>query len=375
MKRIVIKIGSKVLTGKDNQLNKEVVSSLVKDIVKIKKEKNIDVILVTSGAVALGRSVNNLENFKIESAAIKYNKAIVKEQILAAIGQPKLMAFYIAEFKKYGFTCAQLLATRAVFADREAYLSLRTVTENLLKLDIIPIFNENDALSPEELDFSDNDQLSSMIAAMVVADKLILLSDVDGVYENLSNGSKTVVKEISNIHDYMEKVDDSGSLGKGGMKSKLLTADIVTSLGITMQIANGQEKKVVSRIIGGENIGTVFPAKNKKTKALKSWLMTSAVSQGKIYVNSCLAEVLKKKQTCSILFLGITKVEGNFKNNEVVEICDDNRIVFGKGLARFGKRELTQRIALYNKLNDAEKTKIKAAEIVAVHYDYFSFVG
>jgi len=375
MKRIVIKIGSKVLTGKDHRLNKDIAERLIKQIVQIKKENNLEIIVVSSGAVSVGRSVKELDRAEIKTAAVKYDEAILKEQMLAAVGQPKLMAFYINEFEKYDLHCAQLLATRAVFADRQAYLSIRTVTESLLKLNIVPIFNENDVLSPEELDFSDNDQLASMVAAMLVADKLIILTSVDGLYDNFSKKSKNeVIEKIENAADFLKIVDDSKSLGKGGMKSKLLTADLITSLGISMQIANGFADRVIEKIIKGEKIGTFFPAKSKKVKALKNWLATAAVGEGRIYISTYLADIFKKKQTASVLFTGIEKIEGNFSKNEVVEICDDKGKILGRGISRYTSDELEKKIAWYLKKTDVEKRKIKAADIIAVHYDYFSFV-
>lgn len=373
IQRIVIKIGSKILTDEDGHFNKAVVESLVKDIAYIKEKENIEVVLVSSGAVALGKATKSLEKFGVETSAIKYNKTILKEQILAAIGQPRLMAFYCGEFKKYKLDCAQLLATRAVFADRQAYLSIRTVTESLIKLNVIPIFNENDVLSPEELDFSDNDQLASMVAAMLVADKLIVLSNVEGVYNDLKGAKREVIPVIERATDYMKNIDDSKSLGKGGMKSKLNIADLITSLGVDMYIANGSEKKVVSRILSGEKLGTFFPAQSKKVKAIKNWLSTAAVSHGRIYVSTYLADILKKKQTASVLITGIERIEGKFNKGEVVSVYGDNKKL-GRGLTHYSSRDIEQKIVWYQKKSDNEKAKIKAADIVAVHYDYFSFV-
>jgi len=372
--RIVIKIGSKILVGDGGRFNEKVVEALVKDIARVKNEKNLDIVLVSSGAVSLGKTVKALENFEIKTSAIKYNKAILKEQIFAAIGQPRLMAFYNKEFDKYHLPCAQILATRAVFADRQAYLSIRTVTESLLKLGVVPIFNENDVLSPEELDFSDNDQLASMVSAMLVADKLIILSSVDGVYENISAGAKArVIPEIDGAVAYLKNIDDSKSAGKGGMRSKLMVADLVNSLGIAMHVANGLTNNVVTRIINGEKIGTFFPAKNKKVKALKNWLATAAVGDGKLFVSTYLADILEKKQTASILITGVEKIEGDFDKNEVVEIFNIDGKILGRGLARFSAENLRKKIIWYSKKTDLEKINIKAANILAVHYDYFSF--
>jgi glutamate 5-kinase len=332
------------------------------------------VAIFSSGAVPIGKATKPLDKLNFGTSAIKYDKSVLKEQILAAIGQPRLMAFYCEELKKYKLTCAQILATRTVFADREAYLSIRTVTENLMKLNVVPIFNENDVLSPEELDFSDNDQLASMVAAMLVADKLILLSNVDGVYESVCKAGSRVIAVIDKASDYFKNIDDSGSQGKGGMKSKLIVADLMNSLGIDMHIANGRNKKVVSKIMGGEKIGTFFPAKSKKVKAIKNWLATAAVSRGKIFVSTYLADILRKKQTASVLITGIAKIEGEFNKSEVVGIYDDDNKLLGRGLAHYSSQETNQKIIWYNKKSDSEKAKIKAADIVAVHYDYFSFL-
>ena len=179
MKRIVIKIGSRVLTRENGRLDERVIANLTDEVSKARK-KGIEAILVTSGAVSVGHSVMKNDGALGETA---------KEQVASAVGQPKLMSAYIREFEKRGLTCAQILATRPDFAKRESYLSLRTVTENLLSADIAPIFNENDVLFPEELDFSDNDQLAVLVAAMTVADKLIILSSVDWLYENFSAGA------------------------------------------------------------------------------------------------------------------------------------------------------------------------------------------
>lgn len=374
IQRIVIKIGSNILTDGTGHFNKTAAENLVKDIAEIKEKENIEVVLVSSGAVALGRMTKPLEKFEVETSAIKYNKAILKEQILAAIGQPRLMAFYCGEFFKYKLACAQILATRAVFADRQAYLSIRTVTESLLKLKVIPVFNENDVLSPEELDFSDNDQLASMVAAMLVADKLIILSNVEGVYNDLKGVKREVIPVIEKASDFMKNIDDSKSQGKGGMKSKLMIADLITSLGIDMHIASGLENKVVSRVLNGEKLGTFFPAKSKKVKAIKNWLATAAVSRGKIYVSTYLADILKKKQTASILITGIERIEGKFNKSEVVGVYDDNKKLLGRGLTHYSSKDIEQKIVWYHKKSDSEKAKIKAADIVAVHYDYFSFV-
>lgn len=375
-KTIVVKIGSRVLTQEDGQLNKTAARVLIEDIAKLKSEKGIKVVIVTSGAVSIGRSTLNSDFAIDEGASKKYGKATIREQILASIGQPKLMAFYDAEFSKYGFFCSQILATRTDFADRDRYMSMKTVTSNLLRLGIVPIFNENDVLSPEELDFSDNDQLASMITAMLVADSLILLTNVDGVLDKSPNNfDAKVIPVISEVDNYIKNVDSSARSGKGGMESKLMTADLVTSLGISAYIANGLEKNVLLKLIKEDTaVGTFFPSRRaKKVGAVRGWLATAAVSEGKVIVSTFIADILRKKQTASILFTGIEKIEGNFSEKDVVEVCDDDGVVLGKGMCKHSAETLAELIEEYKKKSDVEKAKTKAADIVAIHYDYFVF--
>jgi glutamate 5-kinase len=374
MKRLIIKLGSRVLAKKNGHINKAVISNLVRDIASLKKKKGIEIILVTSGAVSVGKSAAKIEKMKIEYDAVDYDKNIVREQILAAIGQPKLMALYIKEFEKYGLDCAQILATRSDFASRKAYLSLRTVTENLLKAGVVPIFNENDVLSPEELDFSDNDQLSAMIAAMTVSDKLAILSTVDGLYDGPIDDPKSIViSVIENVSDFTKHVDDSNISGKGGMRSKLMTAELVTSLGIDMHIGNGAKRGIIEKISSGEKIGTFFPAKRKKSKALKNWLAAGAAGKGKIIVSTCLAEILRSKKTASVLFIGIEKIEGNFSEKDIVEIADDEGSILGRGITRYESSELRGEIDKFRNMTDDQRSNLKSSKIIAVHYDYLVY--
>jgi len=374
MKRIVVKIGSRVLARENGLLNERVISNLVRSIAELKKGDKTEIILVTSGAVSVGKSVTEIEEMKIESEAVNYDKNIVREQILAAIGQPKLMALYIKEFEKYKLRCAQILATRHDFASRKSYLSLRTVTENLLKAGVVPIFNENDVLSPEELDFSDNDQLAAMIAAMTVSAKLVILSTVDGFYDGMVDDPESkIINVVEDIPGIKRLVDDSRIAGKGGMKTKLMTAELVTSLGIDMHIGNGAKRGIIEKISNGEKIGTFFPAKKKKLKALKNWLAAGASGKGKIIVSTCLAEILRSKKTASILFIGIEEIQGNFSEKDIVEIADDEGIILGRGIARYGSSELREEIGKFRNMTDSQRSKLKATKIIAVHYDYFVY--
>ena len=375
MKRIVVKIGSRVLTDKNGFLNGDVITRFVDDIVRIRADFGIETILVSSGAVSAGRAVLPMSSFSVDAQAVHYDKKILKEQILAAIGQGTMIAQYKKEFHKHGKECAQILTTRRDFASRAEYVSLKMVTGTLVSLGICPIFNENDVLSPAELDFSDNDQLAYMVGAMVGADHVMIFSDVNGVYDRSpSESDAQVIAQIDDIADVLHLVDDAHSSGKGGMRSKLQSAEIITSLGIAMRIASGYVENVLYRIASGENLGTLFPAKSVSKTNIKKWLTTAAVGNGKIVVSTFLADNLRQKRTSSILFIGIEGIEGDFDKDDVVDVCDENGVVLGRGCVRYGAEELREKVERYRHMTDTEKAQIKTAEIIAVHYNYFVFV-
>lgn len=373
MKRIVVKVGSRVLTGSDGHLNSTIIQSLVKDIHAIRSDFDVETVLVSSGAVTSGRAIYKDAQLVVNAQNVKYSKELLKEQILAAIGQATLIARYKEEFDQYGTHCAQILATRKDFAGKEEYVSLKTVVENLLDAGVCPIINENDVLSPEELDFSDNDQLAYMVAAMVGADHLIILTNVDGVYSgDPSTRDAKVIPVIEDVSQYFNLVDDSRSAGKGGMRSKLLSADLITSLGIPMYIANGLRDKVLYTLVAGNapRIGTFFPSQYRKKKSLKNWLATAAVGTGRIVVSTYLADLLHKKKPASILFSGIEKIEGTFHEKDVVDICDTENNTLARGLVKYSSHDLHRRVEQFSKFHTAGQRSMKSSDIIAVHYDY-----
>ncbi|MDD5050234.1 MAG: glutamate 5-kinase [Candidatus Pacebacteria bacterium] len=381
MKRIAVKIGSAVLSGPDG-IKHEVIANLVEDVAGLVKQGH-QVVIISSGAVILGKTVSQFANptFAV-NAPDRYDSRLLREQILASVGQPKLMALYSEEFAKHNLSCGQLLTTRSDFADRRFYLSLRVVTGELLRYGVIPIFNENDVLSPEELDFSDNDQLALVIAAMISADELILLTNVAGVYDRppQEEGAK-LIPEIADVSTFMETFEAGKHTGKGGIQSKLLCAEKVTSLGIPMHIAAGTEKTPLMRIIGGEKLGTFFPTTAEKEEALKSWLLTAAVGAGKIVVSTYLADRLREggtqnkseRRTPSVLLAGIEEVRGEFGKRDVVEIIDDDGILLGRGLTRHTSHELREKVDKYRILPEAEKEQLRGAAVIAIHANDFVF--
>ncbi|MSU55814.1 MAG: glutamate 5-kinase [Candidatus Taylorbacteria bacterium] len=380
-KRIAVKIGSAVLGGSEGGDTQSVIAGLVEDVSTLMK-RGFEVVIISSGAVNTGRSAKALTdpNFDV-STPTKYDKRLLREQILAAVGQPKLMALYIVEFQKHGIDCAQVLTTRTDFADRTRYLSLRYVTEGLLRHHIVPVFNENDVLSPEELDFSDNDQLALMTAAMILADRLVILTDVAGVYDKspLEAGA-VLISEITDVSAFLTNFEAGKHKGKGGIKSKLTTAEVVTSLGIPMNIASGAEKLALTRIIDGEKLGTSFPATSEKGDPVKSWLVTSAAGEGRqIVVSTYLADILRQgespeRKSPSILLAGIEEIRGEFEKRDVVEIVDDVGVVLGRGLSRDSSSSLRKKIPWYLALSDVERAKVRSADIIAVHANDLAFV-
>jgi len=360
MKKIVIKIGSQVITQGKN-LNIKNINNIINDIVNVKKEK-YEIIIISSGAVSTGLQTFE-KDFKIINNTSK--KETLKRKILASVGWPNLMQIYKNKFEEKNIKCAQILVNRSDFSNRNRYLSLREVTQNLLNLNILPIFNENDVLSAEEENFSDNDQLASMIAAMVVADLLIILTDVNGVYnKDPEKKDAKLINEIKNIEEIIENINNKKSeFGRGGMKNKLISAKLITSLGIPLLIANGFRKNILEKIIlKNKLLGTFFPASKKIVKPIKSWIKIASEQNGKIFVSTFLADILRNKKTASILLTGIEKQEGNFKKGDVVQVYDLNNTLIGKGQIKYSSVELDNFLKQEKKENK-----------IIIHYDYFIF--
>lgn len=253
-KRIVIKVGTNIITNSDGHLNLGVIQDLVNQINELRKI-NIEVILVTSGAMGAGRSIITLKQ-TTDPVAIR--------QVLAAVGQVKLIKTYNDLLSEYGLISAQIMATKEDFRDKTHYGNMKSCLEAILKEGVLPIVNENDVVAVTELMFTDNDELSSLIAKMVKADSLFLLTNVDGIYTgNPQDANSRLIKSVDidkdNIRQYIS--EEKSEFGRGGMLSKAEMAYTVAKSGINVYIANGRKEKVVLSIINGEDIGTTFLAK------------------------------------------------------------------------------------------------------------------
>ncbi len=315
--RIVVKLGTNLLTGGSDRLSFEVMASLVGQIAKLHKE-GLAVVLVTSGAIAAGRH---------RLGITKEHKEITSRQVLAAVGQSRLMDAYDQLFGWHEITIAQTLLTRADLSDRLRYLNARNTLTALLELRVIPIINENDVVAVEEIQetvFGDNDSLSAMVANLVDADLLMLLTDTAGLYtaDPHRDANAKLIERVDKIDASIESLA-GGSLsgrGTGGMATKIEAAKLATASGVTVVIADGREHDVIVRLAKGEAIGTFFQAVASRIESRKRWLL-SQLSKGKIYVDAGAAIALRK-QNKSLLPAGVTKVSGEFERGDVVNILD-----------------------------------------------------
>jgi glutamate 5-kinase len=247
MKRIVIKIGTGVLSTNTGTLDLEFLENMTKQIVEL-RGREIQVILITSGAVGAGKSLLSLKDIKSE---------VVKKQVFAAIGQVKLMTAYSEFFSKHNYYCAQVLATKEDFRDEEHYLNMQNCFEGLMLDNVIPIVNENDVVATTELLFTDNDELAGLVAEQLKVDGLIILTSTDGILDN--KGESVLEVDSSNAKVVMSYIkSDKSTFGKGGMISKFNIARRLSKKGITVYIVDGKESNVLLKVINGQKIGTKF---------------------------------------------------------------------------------------------------------------------
>ncbi len=336
-KRIVIKLGTNVLRNDEGYVSLPRVYTFIEDIASLVKSGK-EVILITSGAVGLGKKRLGLED--TQGTALK--------QACAAIGQGKLMSIYENGFDTYGLTAAQILLTEDDFSVRERYLSLRTTMNKLLELGAIPIINQNDTVSTldvalrfvkEDLQvcFSDNDKLSALVASELDADLLIILSDIDGLYDAnpKTNPDAKLIKSVVEVNDEIlalaAGVSDGG---RGGMETKLRAARQVTRFGGKVLIANGKQPYIIKRIFEGEDLGTMFLPQHSSMSDKKRWIGYATNIIGKIIVNEGAKHALISREK-SLLPIGVIGVKNNFKKGDVVSILDEEGQEFARGIVNY----------------------------------------
>jgi glutamate 5-kinase len=325
-KRIAVKVGSNVITKTDGSLDTWRISRLVEDIFFLYK-KGIEVILISSGAVAAGRNdVNPSKKTNIMSA----------RQVWASIGQVKLISSYQYLFGKYGIPAGQVLATKESFRGRMHYLNMKGCISAMVENNVLPIVNENDTISVNELMFTDNDELSGLISSMMDCDSLIILTNVDGIYKGVPGleGSeliRLVDEDSSDIVKYLSP--KRSGLGRGGMITKCNTAMKLAAEGIDVFIANGTRDSVITDIVNGKDVpNTHFVARDAKTTGIKKWISHSETfARGSVTINSGAREALLGEKASSLLMIGITAVEGYFRKGDIISIIDEDGANIGLG--------------------------------------------
>ena len=328
-KKLVLKLGSSTIVDKKGVFKKKWLSSLIKDIKRIKK--NRDIVIVSSGAIALGQSY-----LKIKKSKIKLEMS----QAIASVGQINLVDEFKKLFNKNKINIGQILITPDDTEQRRRALNARRTFENLFKLGAIPIVNENDTTATTEIKCGDNDRLAARVAQIIGADTLIIFSDVDGFYDN-SKKNKTLVKEIKKIDKKIYSLANKNinTYGSGGMITKLEAAKICMNSGCRMFIANGQNLNPLKRMIK-DKIYTSFIPKISTLDARKKWIISSLSSSAKIFIDAGAAKALLNGK--SLLPAGITKVTGDFKKGENILIVNENGIDLARGLSSFSSIEINK---------------------------------
>lgn len=351
-KRITVKIGSNVLTQKDGTLDVKRMSELVDQFANLHKA-GIEIIIVSSGAVAAGRSELNIGK-KLDSVSAR--------QLFSSVGQAKLINHYYEMFRKHDIFCGQILTMKENFSSRRHYLNQKNCMEQMLAHKVIPIVNENDAVSVTELMFTDNDELSGLIATMMNMEALIILSNIDGIYNGDPNNPKSeVIREVhpdKNLSQYIQAV--KSSFGRGGMLTKTTIAQKVADEGIAVIIANGKRDHILPDLLKKESdmVSTRFVPNKKGASSIKKWVAHSeGFAKGEVHVNTGAKEALTGKKATSVLFVGITEIKGDFEKGDIVKIIDEEGNQFGIGKVQYDSEKARQLIG-------------KKGQRPFVHYDY-----
>ncbi len=359
LKRVVIKIGTSVLLDKYNKVSSDKIGKLSKQI-KIIKEKGIKPVIVSSGAIACGMEALNLK---------KKPKEISKRQALASIGQILLMKMYMEELEKEKIKSGQILLTHEDIKSKNRCLNLMNTLNMLLDMDIVPIINENDALSFTEIKFGDNDNLSALIAQISNADFLLLLSDVDGLFDKDPNkySGACIIDVVKKIDDKIEKIagETISEKSTGGMVSKLEAAKKAASYGIPTRIVRGDLENIILRVIKGEELGTLF-IPDKKMKRNKWWTAFAYKIKGKIQIDEG-AEYAIVHSGRSLLSSGVIKVDGDFSRGECVEVNNSDGRIVAKGIANYSSSDINK-IRGLKSIDIEKKLGYKYAEEI-VHRD------
>ena len=329
MKRIVIKIGTRVITNDGGNIDEEILNGLVREMCELLGSGK-ELLVVSSGAIGAGMGLLNIKKRPSDLAEL---------QSMAAIGQTHLMDTYNKYFKKDGYLTGQILLTQDDFDDRKRYLNIRYTINTLLKHKVVPIINENDTISTEEIKCGDNDRISSLVADLAEADALIILSDIDGLLDKNGQLVKDVERITDEIRAFVEK--DCGSLGTGGMLTKIASAEFTTNCGIECYIANGRTKDILLNVTKGKGKFTHFKSRASKVKARKRWIGFGRKVKGVLVVDDgAKAAIIEKNK--SLLSAGIIGKKGEFAAGDIVSITGKKGDEIARGITNYSSAELAK---------------------------------
>ena len=335
---IVVKVGTSSLTQPaTGQLAISTIAKLVETLTQLRSAGN-RVVLVTSGAVGIGCARLGLKS-RPQTMALK--------QAVAAVGQGRLMRVYDDFFTSLSQPIAQVLLSRCDFIQRSSYVNAFATFKELLQLGVIPVVNENDTVAVEELKFGDNDTLSALVASLIEADWLFILTDVDRLYSADPRAVPDaqpiiLVNRIEELEELQVQVGEAGSQwGTGGMATKITAARIATSAGVRTVITEGRRPETIEQILQGEPLGTQFEAQPRTDKARKRWIAYSLVPSGKLYLDQGAISAIVKSGK-SLLAAGIISIEGDFRSSDAVKLCDRNGSEIARGIVNYSSNELQQ---------------------------------
>ena len=334
IKNLVIKIGSSSLCDDEGNINKEKILNLIQQIAYIKR-KGINITLVSSGAINAGVHIMNLA---------KRPQTIPQKQALAAIGQASLMQIYEELFSLFNLRCAQILLNHDDFDDRKRLMNFNNAMQALIDYDVVPIINENDTLAVEEIKVGDNDTLASLVVPAVNADMVVLVSDINGLYDDNphTNENAKLIKNVNGITKEIEDMakDASSKVGTGGMITKIKAAKVCNDFGCDMAIVNGNQQNVLVDLMDGKDVGTYFSGVAGRTlNSRQHWIMYRSMPKGSIIVDDGAKLALINNHT-SLLPKGIVDVRGNFLISQIVDIIDLNNILLARGMVNYSSDEI-----------------------------------
>jgi glutamate 5-kinase len=334
IKRVVIKIGSSSLTLKSGGLDIANMKKFTGEVRNVTK-KGIEIIIVTSGAIAAGLKYLNI---------LRRPNDISTLQAAASVGQVELMKAYDNLFSEYSLKVGQILLTKEDTTRRKQYLNIRNTIENLIKLNVIPIINENDSSAVDEIKFGDNDNLAALVSSLADADALIILSDIEGMYDkNPKTASDAkLIPFVEKVTPDIEKIAGGigSTFGSGGMMTKIKAAKICSFSGIAMIIANSRMPDVLDKILNFESIGTFFvPQTIKKVKSIKRWIAFGTRTKGSIIIDRGAEDAIKNKGK-SILAIGVVKISGDFNKGDTLKVLSIDNKLIAKGISSFSAEEI-----------------------------------